>query len=97
MPTSEIRCRIEPKLKDDAQHVLNRLGLNISDAIRIFLRQVVAVNGLPFRVPQHPSVTTRAAILEARQVRARYETSRDLVDGLRGKRAKKQSTHKAFR
>ena len=58
---------------------------------------MVAVNGLPFRIPQDPSATTRAAILEARQVRARYETSKNLIDGLRGKRAKKKGTHKAVR
>jgi len=42
MLTSEIRSRVEPELKDEAQAVLGRVGLNISDAIRLFLRQVVA-------------------------------------------------------
>lgn len=97
MLTSEIRSRIEPELKDEAQEVLGRVGLNISDAIRLFLRQVVAVKGLPFEIRETPNATTRAAILEARQVRARYETSKDLVDGLKGKGTKKKRTHKAVR
>jgi DNA-damage-inducible protein J len=98
MLTSEIRSRIEPELKDEAQDVLGRVGLNISDAIRLFLRQVVAVKGLPFDVRHDPNAITRSAILEARQVRARYETSKDLFDGLKGKRVKKKKrVHKAVR
>lgn len=97
MLTSEIRSRIEPELKDEAQEVLGRVGLNISDAIRLFLRQVVAVKGLPFEIREVPNATTQAAILEARQVRARYDAPRDLVDGLKGKATKKKRAHKAVR
>jgi DNA-damage-inducible protein J len=97
MLTSEIRSRIEPELKDEAQDVLSRVGLNISDAIRLFLRKVVAVKGLPFDIREIPNATTRAAILEARQTPARYETSRDLVHGLRSRRTKKKRPNKAVR
>ena len=97
MLTSEIRSRIEPHLKDEAQAVLSRVGLNISDAIRLFLRQVVAARGLPFEVKELPNATTQAAMLEARQTRARYDTSKELVDGLKGKRPKKKRAHKAVR
>ena len=97
MLTSEIRSRIEPELKEEAQDVLNRVGLNISDAIRLFLRQVIVAKGLPFEVREIPNATTQAAILEARQVRARYDTAKDLFDGLDGKRAKKKRAHKAVR
>jgi DNA-damage-inducible protein J len=51
MPLStEIRCRIDQQLKDDAQRVLDQLGLSMSHAIRIFLLQVVASGGLPFEM-----------------------------------------------
>ena len=76
MLTTEIRSRIEPELKEEAQDVLGRVGLNISDAIRLFLRQVVAAKGLPFEVRHTPNAATQAAILEARQVRARYDTAK---------------------
>jgi|SRR5687767_1903237 DNA-damage-inducible protein J len=97
MLTSEIRSRIEPELKDEAQDVLSRVGLNISDAIRLFLRQVVVVKGLPFEIREAPNPATQAAILEARQVRARYDTAKDLIDGLKAKRPKKKRSHKAVR
>lgn len=97
MLTSEIRSRIEPGLKREAQDVLSRVGLNISDAIRLFLHQVVAAKGLPFEVRETPNVVTQAAILEARQVRARYNSAKDLVDELEGKNPKKKRGHKAVR
>jgi DNA-damage-inducible protein J len=97
MLTSEIRSRIEPDLKDEAQAVLSRVGLNISDAIRLFLRQVVVARGLPFEVREYPNAVTQAAMLEARQTRARYDTAKDLFDELEGKRAKKKRSRKAIR
>lgn len=97
MLTSEIRSRIEPELKEEAQDVLNRFGLNLSDAIRLFLRQVVAAKGLPFDLREIPNAQTSAAIVEARQTRARYNTAKDLVDDLEGKPPKKKRAHKAVR
>ena len=97
MLSSEIRSRVEPELKDEAQAVLGRVGLNISDAIRLFLRQVVATRGLPFEVREYPNAVTQAAMLEAREMRARYGGARELTDGLRRRRAKKKRPHKAVR
>jgi len=97
MLTTEIRSRIEPELKEEAQDVLNRVGLNISDAIRLFLRQVIVAKGLPFEVRDVPNATTQAAMLEARQVRARYDTAKDLTDAIREKRPKKKRANKAVR
>jgi DNA-damage-inducible protein J len=51
-------------LKENATRVLASCGLNISDAVRLFLRQVVAQNGLPFEV-KAPNAVTRAAMEEA--------------------------------
>lgn len=97
MLTSEIRSRIEPELKEEAQDVLGRCGLNISDAIRLFLRQVVATKGLPFEIREIPNAETRVAMTEARQTPARYSTAKDLFDELEGKRAKKKRGNKAVR
>ena len=55
-----IRARVELELKQEAESVLNRLGLSASDAIRLFYRQVVLQQGLPFQV-----VITNPETLEA--------------------------------
>ena len=55
-----IRARVELELKQEAESVLNRLGLSASDAIRLFYKQVVLQQGLPFQV-----VITNPETLEA--------------------------------
>ena len=65
--TAEVRARISPQLKTQATAVLADCGLNISDAVRLFLRQVVTQRGLPFSV-KVPNATTRAALEEGRQL-----------------------------
>jgi DNA-damage-inducible protein J len=61
--TGYITARVEPKLKASAGRVLNKLGVSTSDAITIFLRQVVLQGGLPFEV-RVPNPETKRAIEE---------------------------------
>ena len=82
MKSAEIRSRIEPDLKEGASRVLAECGLNLSDAIRLFLRQVVVKNGLPFEV-KVPNATTRAAMDEARgKSLPRFDSANELFDDL---------------
>ena len=53
MKTEVVRARIETDLKAQASAVLADSGLEMSDAIRLFLRQVVRAGGLPFPVKRH--------------------------------------------
>ncbi len=48
--TSNIYVRVEPNVKEQAEAVLDKLGIPMSNAVAIFLRQVVMHNGLPFEV-----------------------------------------------
>lgn len=50
MKDDVVRARISADLKAQAQEVLASHGLEMSDAIRLFLHQVVRVGGLPFQV-----------------------------------------------
>ncbi len=68
--SAEIRSRIEPDLKQQSAEVLASLGLDLSAAIRLFLRQVVEVGGLPFEVRKQPTPETMAAMMEARAMTA---------------------------
>ena len=47
---NRLRSRIDSGLKLEAQVLLERFGLTMSEAIRIFLNQVVIEKGLPFQV-----------------------------------------------
>jgi len=45
-----IRARIEPEVKHEAEAILKRLGLSISEAVNLFYNQVILYRGLPFEV-----------------------------------------------
>ena len=82
LKTTDVRSRIEPEIKNRATEVLASCGLNLSDAIRLFLRQVVAQEGLPFEV-KAPNAKTRAAMLEARAMKtAKFDSVDALFDDL---------------
>ena len=48
--TVPTQIRIEENTKKQAVELLEGLGLNLSDAVNMFLRQVVLRKGIPFEV-----------------------------------------------
>ena len=52
--TSNVFARVEPEIKEQAEQVLERLGIPMSNAVSMFLRQVVLQRGIPFemKLPQ---------------------------------------------
>jgi len=63
--TKMIRARVEPRLKHDAEEVLDKLGMTPTEAITLFYKQVTLYRGLPFPV-RIPDAATRKALREAR-------------------------------
>lgn len=90
LKTTDVRCRIEEDLKESATAVLQSCGLSISDAMRLFLRQVVATQGLPFEV-RIPSEKTARALAQAREIRRQFDSVDEMLrelDGEAGEEAK---------
>ncbi len=56
--TATVRARIQPKLKEHAETIFQRLGMNATQAITLFYKQVELRDGLPFEVVI-PSVITK--------------------------------------
>jgi len=48
--TSNVFARIEPGVKEQAEMVLSKLGIPMSNAVDMFLRQVVIHRGIPFEL-----------------------------------------------
>ena len=48
--TDTLNIRIEPKLKKEVESTLNDLGMNIAEAVTIFLKQVVMTESIPFMI-----------------------------------------------
>lgn len=50
MGNKNINVRIDEKLKNDADELYSSLGLSLSGAIKIFLKQSLREQGLPFEL-----------------------------------------------
>jgi DNA-damage-inducible protein J len=81
--TEAIQARVEPKLKAEAERILDELGLDASDAIRVFYKQVVLRKGLPFDVAM-PNATTRRAMRDVQNGRGltKYKDTAELREKL---------------
>ena len=46
--TANVFARVEPEIKEQAEQILNQLGIPMSNAIGLFLRQIIMQRGIPF-------------------------------------------------
>ena len=60
--TDTLHVRVEPVVKQKAEKTLNDLGLSITEAINIFLNQVILHDGIPFEIrkPKYTKETIQA-------------------------------------
>jgi DNA-damage-inducible protein J len=67
--TETLHIRIEPDVKADVESTLSQLGLSTTEAVNIFLRQIILTGGLPFEIKlPKPNATTLLAMREAKVV-----------------------------
>ena len=57
--TATVRARLEPELKERAETIFHRLGLNATQAITMFYKQVELREGLPFDIAILNAATKR--------------------------------------
>ena len=48
--SANLYARIEPEVKEQAEMILNALGIPASNAITMFYKQIILQKGLPFEV-----------------------------------------------
>jgi len=60
MKTAVVHSRIQPEIKEQAEGILQRLGLSPTEAIRMFYTQITLRNGLPFDVAISNDETIKA-------------------------------------
>ncbi|WP_175891578.1 type II toxin-antitoxin system RelB/DinJ family antitoxin [Burkholderia cepacia] len=77
-----VRARIDEATKREAAAALERMGLSLSDAIRLLMRRVADEHRLPFDV-MVPNAETRAAIAELDAGKGkRFDSVEDLLKDL---------------
>ena len=70
MSTANLSVRIDSKLKKEVENCLDELGMNMSTAIIVYLKQIVKQRAIPFRITAQPHVNreTVEAIAEGRRI-----------------------------
>ena len=80
--TTNLYVRVEPGLKEQAEAVLEQLGMPVSNAINIFLKQVVMQRGIPFDVKLPASKPVEMAALSEAEMNQELEKGySDFIQG----------------
>ena len=67
--TTNISIRMDSDLKAQADELFNELGMNLTTAFNIFVRQSLREVGIPFAIKtERPNKETIAAMLEAERI-----------------------------
>ena len=83
MKSVNVTIRVDEELKKQADSLFNDLGMNLSTAFNIFLKQSVREQGMPFVISKNvPNAATQAAMEAAENDEDMYGPF-DSVDALR--------------
>lgn len=67
--TTNFSVRMDSEIKKQSESLFSELGMNLTTAINVFLRQSLRVGGFPFDVKlEQPNRETVAAMLEAERI-----------------------------
>ncbi|MBQ8885344.1 MAG: type II toxin-antitoxin system RelB/DinJ family antitoxin [Clostridia bacterium] len=63
-----INVRVDENVKKQANALFEELGLDMSTALNLFLRQAISYGGIPFEI-RRPNAATLAALEEVEQIK----------------------------
>ncbi|MDT3697942.1 MAG: type II toxin-antitoxin system RelB/DinJ family antitoxin [Thermincola sp.] len=81
--SSNLYVRVEPELKEQAEKVFEGLGISMSNAVGLFLKQVVIHQGIPFELKLKPAKIKSVDALT--EVEFNAEIDKGYTDYLAGK------------
>ncbi len=84
--TSNVFARVEPEIKEEAEMILDTLGIPMSNAVAMFLRQVILQRGIPFemKIPKNEPISYGSLTKE--------EFDREIEKGIADIKAGRMST-----
>lgn len=71
MATTNLSIRIDKETKRQAEELFGNLGMNISTAFNIFIKQSLRVRGIPFEITENISKSEMRSILQEARAIAR--------------------------
>ena len=87
--SATLNLRVNPTTKKSAEDVLSRLGISMSTAIDMYLKQITLTGGIPFRValPQAPD-SINADLMTTTEIHAKLQEGFDDIEAGRVQDAK---------
>jgi DNA-damage-inducible protein J len=84
MATTNLNVRIDAELKKQSEQIFNELGLNMSTALTVFLRQTVRSNGIPFelRLPNDETLAAIEDVNQNRNMSKSFHSVKELMEDL---------------
>ena len=86
MSKTSMSIRLDREVKEQAQQVFSHLGMDMTTAINIFLRQAIQYQGLPFDVKIDENRKLLQVVTDVEQNRnmsRSFESVSDLMEDLR--------------
>lgn len=62
---AQINLRIDDDVKNEAEELFSRIGMNMTTAIMVFIRQSIADDGIPFRIKANRRMGDRERFVQA--------------------------------
>ena len=86
MKNVNVTLRVDEDLKKQAEALFSELGMNLTTAFNIFLRQSVREQQIPFQITKNiPNAVTLAAIKSSEKredLHGPYDSTSDLMEAL---------------
>lgn len=80
-----INIRIDENLKNKANKTLNKMGMDLSSAVKLFLHQTVKEDGLPFHPTNNPKIIRAKwdkEVSEALKSGRSYSSTKKMLDDI---------------
>ena len=88
MSKTSMSIRLDSEVKEQAQQVFNHLGMDMTTAINIFIRQAIQYQGLPFYVRLYENRKLLQVLTDLDQncnMSQSFESVSDFMEDLRAK------------
>ena len=86
MANTSMNIRMDAEVKKQAEALFNEIGMNMTTALNIFLKQSIRENGIPFELKVNvPNETTTKALIDAENgtdIYGPYDSVEDLMEAL---------------
>lgn len=84
--TDVLHIRVKPEVKEKVEQTLEELGLSITEAVNVFLNQVILQEGIPFRIEKpkynRETILTLEDVKKGKNISKTFDTAEEMFKEL---------------